>query len=322
LEHVRLGGSGLPVSRLALGTANFGRRCDAAASRRIHDAAADAGITLLDTANAYDGAEEILGEILGRRRPQFILTSKVGGPVGPLPWEQGSSRKHILDAIDTSLRRLRCDYLDLYLLHLWDDSTPLEETLDAMTRVRDSGKVRYIGFSNFDGAQASAAMQISRQSGRAPLTCAQLKYNVLSREIEDDLLPLCQANGTGVTVFNPLAGGLLSGRYQRHSEPPATGRFGSDERGVRYRERYWHDGLFETVDALRPVAAEAGMSMSALAVRWVLENPQIASVIIGPSSAEHVDDAVSALVRDDLDPNLLSRYGALGGEVPEARGSK
>jgi aryl-alcohol dehydrogenase-like predicted oxidoreductase len=309
LEHVRLGGSGLPVSRLALGTANFGRRCDAAASRRILDAAADAGITLLDTANAYDGAEEILGEILGRRRPQFILTSKVGGPVGPLPWEQGSSRKHILHAIDTSLRR-------------WDDSTPLEETLDAMTRVRDSGKVRYIGFSNFDGAQASAAMQISRQSGRAPLTCAQLKYNVLSREIEDDLLPLCQANGTGVTVFNPLAGGLLSGRYQRHSEPPATGRFGSDERGVRYRERYWHDGLFETVDALRPVAAEAGMSMSALAVRWVLENPQIASVIIGPSSAEHVDDAVSALVRDDLDPNLLSRYGALGGEVPEARGSK
>jgi 1-deoxyxylulose-5-phosphate synthase len=319
MRHVRLGRTGLPVSRLCLGTMTFGLQCDEPTSRAILDRAAEAGITFLDTSDVYPQGggpelagrtEEILGRALEGRRHDFVVATKCFGRVGPRPWDQGLSRKHVLDAIDGSLRRLRTDYVDVYQLHHPDAATPMDESLRALDDVVRAGKARYVGCSNYFAYQVARALGRSELLGLVRFECVQPRYNLLFRQVERELFPLCAEDGLGVIPYNPIAGGLLSGKHRRESGPLAGTRFTHPSAGPTYQERYWHERELATVDALRPLAAEAGMSMAQMAVAWVLANPVVTSPIVGATRPEQLDDAVAA-VDKPLDAGLEARLDAL-----------
>jgi aryl-alcohol dehydrogenase (NADP+) len=234
MQHVRFGRTGLQVSRLCLGTMTFGLQCDEKASFAILDAAAGHGITFLDTADAYPlgdklenmgRTEEIVGKWLRGRREQFVVATKCSGKVGPAPWQQGTSRKHVLHAIDESLRRLGTDYVDLYQVHHFDASTPVDETVEAFDAVVRSGKARYVGVSNYHAYRVARALGRAETLGLAKLVSVQPRYNLLFRQLERELLPLCAEEGLAVVPYNPLAGGLLTGKHQRAAPPPAGTRF-------------------------------------------------------------------------------------------------
>lgn len=304
MQLTKFGRTGLSVSRLCLGTATFGKQTDEAESHHILDAAADAGINFLDTADFYPmgaaqvqlgATEEITGRWLKGKRHRFIVGSKAGAPMSPLPWDQGGSRKHLLDAIDASLRRLGTDYVDLYQLH-WDDlATPLDETLEAFDTIVRSGRARYVGISNI------LAYRLARSLGRSDVlrvaryVSVQPRYNLLSREIERELLPLAQEEGLAVIPFNPLAGGLLTGKYS-HDKSPSQGRFSQEvgRFGEIYQERYWHRRQFETVEQLGAIANEHGKPLTTLAIGWVLANPAVTSVILGASRLSQLADTLAA----------------------------
>ena len=318
MEHVRFGRTGLKVSRLCLGTMTFGYQCDAATSFAIMDAAAEAGITFLDTADVYPlGApadvfgrtEELIGEWLGTRREQFIVATKCHFPTGPMPWDSGNSRKNIVRALDASLRRLRTDYVDLYQLHSWDANTPIDETMQALDDVVRSGKVRYVGCSNFLAYQLARSIGRAEVLGTTNFISVQPRYNLLHRESERELFPLCTEEGIAVIPYNPLAGGFLSGKHHPGS-PTDGGRFTLGSAAGRYQERYWNDRMFATIEELRPIAAEAGVSMATLAVQWVLANPVITSPIVGASRPEQLADSVAA-VEATLAPEIKDRLGQL-----------
>lgn len=303
MDHVRLGKTGLQVSRLCLGTMTFGLQCDEPTSIAILDAAAEGGITFLDTADVYPlggdlttvgRTEEIIGRWLQGKRNDFIVATKCFGRTGPQAWQQGNSRKHILDAVDASLRRLQTDYIDLYQLHGPDPQTPIDETLRAMDDLVRAGKVRYIGCSNFLAYQLCRAIGRSETLGLARFDSVQPRYNLLFRQIERELLPLCAEEGIGVIPYNPLAGGLLSGKHRDTTAPAEGTRFTLGNAGSMYQSRYWHEREFETVEQLRPIAAEAGLSMVQMAVAWTLANPAITAPIIGASKAEQLDDSLKA----------------------------
>ena len=305
MEHVRLGRTGLQVSRLCLGTMTFGLQCDEPTSFAILDHAAEGGITFLDTADVYPvgGTPETVGkteEIIGRwfsaspsRRDNFILATKCFGRTGPNRWDQGNSRKHILDAIDGSLRRLQTDYVDLYQLHGPDPTTPIDETLTALDDVVRSGKVRYIGCSNFPAYQLARALGRSEVLHVARFESAQPRYNLLFRQIERDLLPLCKEDGVGVIPYNPIAGGMLSGKHQPGAPTEGT-RFTLGGAGRMYQGRYWNEGAFSMVEQLRPLADEAGMSLVQMAVAWVMAHPAVTAPIIGASRPDQLDDSLRA----------------------------
>jgi len=291
----------------------FGLQCDEATSFAILDAAAEAGITFIDTADVYPfrapfeqmgRSEEIVGRWLRGRRDQFIVTTKCGHATGPEAWNRGGSRKHVLDSIDRSLARLGTDYVDLYLLHRPDPETPIDETLDAFDVVVRSGKARYVGVSNF------AAYQLARALGRSEVkrvtapTSIQIPYNLLSREFERELQPLCEEEGFGVTVFNPIAGGMLSGKHQQAT---LAGRFAV---APGYRDQYWHDRGFTLVEAMRPLASDADMPLAAMAVAWVAANPTVTSVILGATRPEHITANVMGLEKP-LDSTLRARLNDL-----------
>lgn len=315
LSTTKLGQTGLTVSRLVLGTMTFGLQTDEETSIKILDTAAEAGINFLDTADVYPlggglptagRTEEIIGRWLKGKREHFIIATKAVGKVGPAPWDQGSSRKHILDAIDASLRRLGTDYVDLYQLHSDDASTPLDETLEALDTVVRAGKVRYIGVSNF------LAYRLARALGRADVrhltrfVSIQPRYNLLFREIERELLPLAQEEGLAVIPYNPLAGGLLTGKHKLAEGPTSGTRFTLGTAAERYQERYWHDREFNTVEELRTVADLAGLSLTTLALAWVLSNPIITAPIIGASRPEQLIDSLKA-VEVKLHDNLKQK---------------
>ena len=319
MRHVRLGRTGLPVSRLCLGTMTFGLQCDEPASRAILDHAAEGGITFLDTSDVYPlggtpetvgRTEEILGRWLTGRRHQFIVATKCFGATGNRSWDRGLSRKHVLDAIDASLRRLRTDYVDVYQAHHPDWETPIDETLRAFDDVVRAGKARYVGCSNYPAWQTARALGRSDMLGLARFDTVQPRYNLLFRQIERDLLPLCEAEGLAVIPYNPLAGGFLSGKHRRDAGPTAGTRFTLGTAGKRYQERYWREREFETVEALRGLAAEAGLSMVQLALAWVLAHPTITSPIIGASRPEQLDEAIAALGKT-LDAGLKARLDEL-----------
>lgn len=322
LPTTKLGQTGLTVSRLCLGTMTFGLQSDEATARDILDTAAAAGINFLDTADVYPlggglatagRTEEIIGRWLKGKREQFILATKCVGRVGPAPWDQGASRKHILDAIDASLRRLDTDYIDLYQLHSDDASTPLDETLEALDVIVRAGKVRYVGVSNF------LAYRLSRALGRADVrnltrfVSVQPRYNLLFREIERELLPLAQEEGLGVIPYNPLAGGLLTGKHHRADGPTAETRFTLGAAAERYQDRYWHDREFNTVEELRTVADAAGLSLTTLAIAWVLANPIITAPIIGASRPEQLADSLKA-IKVHLDDRLKQKLDDITAE--------
>ncbi len=322
LPNTKLGQTGLTVSRFVLGTMTFGLQTDEETSIKILDTAADAGINFLDTADVYPlggglptagRTEEIIGRWLKGKRENFIVATKAVGKVGAAPWDQGSSRKHILDAIDASLRRLGTDYVDLYQLHSDDASTPLDETLEALDTIVRAGKVRYIGVSNF------LAYRLARALGRADVRhltrfiSIQPRYNLLFREIERELLPLAQEEGLGVIPYNPLAGGLLTGKHKQAEGPTVGTRFTLGAAAERYQERYWHDREFNTVEELRTVADLAGLSLTTLSLAWVLANPIITAPIIGASRPEQLIDSLKA-IEVKLDDNVKQKLDDITAE--------
>ena len=277
----------------------FGRQADERTSHSILDKAYDAGINFIDTADAYPmgggwelagRTEEILRSWLQAKRQAVILATKGGGRVGPHPWDQGGSRKHLLDAIDASLKRLGTDYVDIYYLHQPDPSTPIDETLEALSEIVRSGRARYVGCSNLPAYQVVRALGRSDARGLVRLRCVQHRYNLLYRQPELELLPMCREEGLAVMTYNPLAGGLLTGKHDR-SVRPTSGRF---EIVPFYRDRYWHEREFDAVTAIAPVAGELGVEMATLAVAWVLANDVVTSPLIGASTPGQLDATLAA----------------------------
>lgn len=319
MDHVSLGRTGLQVSRLCLGTMTFGVQCDEPTSLAILDAAAAGGITFLDTADVYPiggtfetngRTEAILGRWLSGRRRDFILATKCFGVMSARRWDRGNSRKHILDAIDGSLRRLQTDYVDIYQLHGPDPETPIDETLRALDDVVRSGRARYVGCSNFLAYQIARALGRSEALGVARFDTVQPRYNLLFREPEREILPLCVEEGVGVIPYNPIAGGLLSGKHDAGSGPTERTRFTLGKAGEIYRGRYWNDGMFETVEQLRATAAEAGIHMITMAVGWVMANPAVTAPIVGASRPDQLAPALAAAERP-LPAELKARLDAL-----------
>jgi aryl-alcohol dehydrogenase-like predicted oxidoreductase len=323
MQFTKFGRTGLSVSRLCLGTGTFGKQADEAESIRIFDKAADAGVNFIDTADIYPGgadlsevgrAEEITGVWLKGKRNRFILGTKAGGPMGSSPWDRGTSRKHLLDAVDASLRRLNTDYVDLYQLHMDDPVTSLDETAEAFDAIVRSGKARYVGVSNF------LAYRLARAIGRQDtlrlvrFVSVQPRYSLLFREIERELLPLAQEENLAVIPFNPLAGGLLTGKYQLDNQPE-KGRFSAEvgQFGATYKARYWHQREFASVGKLREIAGEEGEALPKLAIAWILANPVITSVILGASRTEQLTDTLAA-ADYNLPPALKTKLDDLSAE--------
>lgn len=304
MQFTTFGRTGLTVSRLCLGTGTFGKQTSEIEAFKIFDIAAATGINFIDTADIYPpgvnqselgGAEKITGRWLKGKRDRFILGTKGGGSMGPSSWDKGSSRKHLLDAVDASLRRLNVDYIDLYQLHMDDVATPLDETLDALDTIVRSGKARYIGVSNFLAYRLARAIGRQETLKLARFICVQPRYNLLFREIERELLPLAKEENLAITPYNPLAGGLLTGRHQQ-DQLPDTGRFSSElgQFGAMYQARYWHQREFETVSKLQTIAKEQNTPLTTLSIAWILANPTITSIILGASRAEQLTDSLAA----------------------------
>ncbi len=300
----RMGRTGLKVTEVCLGTMTFGHQCDEPTSFAILDRAADRGVTFLDTADVYPippspetagRTEEIVGKWLQGKRDRFVLATKCRMRVGHGPNDEGLSRKHILNAVEDSLRRLRTDYIDLYQSHSPDPETPLEETMRAFDDLVRQGKVRYVGCSNYPAWQVALSRGICDRLNLARYDCVQPRYNLLYREIEAELLPLCRSEGLGVIVYNPLAGGFLSGKYQSLDKPVPGTRFTLGKAGDLYRDRYWHQAQLEAVEQLRQFFAPRGKSLVRVAVAWVLAQPGITSAIVGGSRPEQLDESLSAV---------------------------
>ena len=300
----RLGRTGLKVSEICLGTMTFGHQCDEKTSFAILDRAAEQGVTFIDTANVYPvppapetagRTEEIVGAWLEGKRDRFVLATKCRMRVGNGPNDQGLSRLHILKAVEDSLRRLRTDFIDLYQTHSVDPETPQEETLRALDDLVRQGKVRYIGCSNYPAWQLALVLGISEKQGWARFDCVQPRYNLLHRDIETELLPLCRDQGVGVIVYNPLAGGFLSGKYRNIEAPVPGTRFTLGKTGELYRERYWHQAQLEAVDQLRTLFEPRGRSLVTVAIAWVLTQPGITSAIVGASRPEQLDQSLAAV---------------------------
>ncbi|MET0542650.1 MAG: aldo/keto reductase [Variovorax sp.] len=307
IPHTRLGRTGLKVSRLALGTMTFGLQTDEATSFRILDRATEGGIDFLDTADVYPlgGTVETTGrteEIIGNwfqskgagERNRYILATKAANKVGPNPWDQGNSRKHLLDAIDLSLKRLKTDHVDLYQLHHDDPQTPLDESLEALDVIVRSGRARYIGVSNFLSYRLARMIGISALHKLVQVVSVQPRYSLLFREIERELLPLAGEEGLGVIPYNPLAGGLLTGKYAPGAKPEDNTRFTLGTAGGMYQDRYWNERSFATVSQLHKLADEAGVPLATLAVAWVMANPLITAPLLGASRPEQLDATLAA----------------------------
>ncbi len=303
MEIRRLGNTGLKVTNVCLGTMAFGRWIDEEASARVLDAALDAGVNFIDTANLYGrgqdtGAmeqrgesEAILGRLLGARRQRIVLATKVRHPMGPGPNDQGLSRRHILDAVDASLQRLQTDYIDLYQCHRFDEETPLEETLQALDILVRQGKVRYIGCSNFAAWQIAKAHGISERLGLARFISVQPQYSLLAREIERELIPFCRSEGVGIMPYSPIARGLLTGKYRKGGAMPEGSRGAA---GEKLLFALMSERNMDRVEAFRELCSQWGLPMAQVATAWVLANPAVTSVIVGASKPEHVRDGVAA----------------------------
>jgi aryl-alcohol dehydrogenase-like predicted oxidoreductase len=303
MDHVRLGRTGLQVSRLCLGTMTFGLQCDETTAGAILDRAAEGGVDFIDSSDAYPLGgdlntrgitEEILGRWLRGKRDRFIVATKCFAPTGPAPFDAGNSRKHIMAAVDASLRRLQTDYIDLYQLHGYDRATPIDETLSALDDLVHQGKVRYTGCSNFLTYQLVRAIGRSETLRLVRFDSVQPRYNLLFRQIEREMLPFCGEEGVGVIPYNPIAGGLLSGKHSR-AEPPAEGtRFTLGTAGGMYQDRYWNEPEFDTVEELRQLADQAGVNLVTLSVAWVLANKAVTAPIIGASNPGQLDSSLAA----------------------------
>lgn len=299
----QLGRTGLKVSEICLGTMTFGHQSDEAAAFAILDRAVESGVTFLDTADAYPvpptvetagRTEEILGKWLRGKRDRFVVATKCRIKVGPGPNDEGLSRVHIHRAVEASLRRLGTDYIDLYQAHAPDLATPLEETLRAFDDLVRQGKVRYLGCSNFSAWQTALALGLSDRLGLERFCSVQPRYNLLFRDIEAELLPLCRDQGLGAIVYNPLAGGFLTGKYKKLDDPSPGGRFAlGGKTGPLYRDRYWKETQLEEVRKLDAYFAGRGKKLTPVAVAWVLGQPGVTCAIVGASRPEQLADSLA-----------------------------
>ncbi|MWC29485.1 aldo/keto reductase [Paenibacillus sp. MMS18-CY102] len=305
-----LGGSGLKVSALGLGTNAFGKRADAAASEAIIHLALDRGINFIDTANIYAGteSERIIGQALRGRRPEAILATKAGLPCGPGTHDRGSSRHHLMRELESSLKRLQTDYVDLYQIHTFDPNTPLEETLRALDDMVRAGKVRYIGASNYAAWELMKALGISERLGLNRFVATQASYSLADRTPETELVPLCLDQGVGIIPYFPLAGGILTGKYTSKSgaAAPAGSRVDTDPSFARFLSEQ-RIAFGEQVAAL---AEEAGCTPAVLSLSWLMQRPAVATVIVGATSAEQLE-ANLASVELRLSESMLQQLDEL-----------
>ena len=292
METIRLPGTDLTVSRLCFGNMTFGNQTDEATGGRIIDYCLDQGINFLDTANVYNKglSEEYLGRILRGRRDRVVLASKCRGAMGPGPDESGLSKRAILKAIDDSLRRLGTDRLDLYYLHQPDYAVPIDETLEAMQEVVAAGKVRYPAISNYAAWQVAQARDIAARRGFRPIHVAQMMYNLMARGLEQEFVPFASEYEVALVIYNPLAGGMLTGKQQRDA-PAAGTRFDGNQ---MYLDRYWHPAFFDAVDQFAAIARQAGRSLVSLSLNWLLHHTNTASIILGSTRLEQLEQNIAA----------------------------
>jgi aryl-alcohol dehydrogenase-like predicted oxidoreductase len=318
MEHRHLGKSGLKVSEIAYGNwITHGSQIEEEAARACVRAALDEGISTFDTADGYAGgrAEEVLGRALkGVRRESLEIFTKVYWRTGDAPNDSGLSRKHITESIDTSLRRLGTDYVDLYQAHRYDYETPLEETLRTFDDLVRAGKVLYIGVSEWRAEQIADALRIAGEMGLDRIVSNQPQYNMLWRVIEPEIVPLCEKQGVGQVVFSPIAQGVLTGKYKPGAEPPAGSRATDELSGKQFISRWMNDEVLTAVSGLPALAAEAGLTTAQLAVAWVLQNQNVSAAIVGATRPEQVRDNVAAAgVR--LDADLMRKIDETLGNV-------
>ncbi len=288
MEYVNLGRTGLKVSRLSFGTANFNRVRDDDACIEVLEAALEAGINFFDTANMYDEgrSEQITGRAFQGRRHDVVIASKVGMRLGEGPNRIGLNRKTIMEEIEGSLKRLQTDHVDVYYAHQLDVTTPIDETMRAFDDLVRQGKVRYLGCSNFPAWRLCKALWTSDASGLARFDCVQPRYNMLERGIERELVPLCIDQGVGMNPYAPLAGGLLSGKYRWGEEPGENTRY----HGVtQYRDWYWTEANFQAIEGLRAVAEDNGHGLAEVALAWMLQKPGMTSPIFSARTVEQLE---------------------------------
>ena len=337
MKYRKLGRTGLKVSTYCLGTMTFGRQIEEPQARLIIDAAIDRGVTFVDTADMYVNGEteRIVGRVLKGRRDKIVLASKVGHLLklgstygeqqvtGPydlarprpfFPWSWGDdtsptdiglSRKHIMQAVEASLKRLDTDYLDVYYAHMPDYDTPIDETLRAMDDLVRQGKVRYLGCSNYRAFQLSKALWTSDKLGLARWDCVQPPYNLLARDAEYELLPLCREEGVGVCPYSPMAAGFLTGKYDKAAGPAEGTRFSLAHLGYKYNQRYWNDLDFAAVAELLAICEAHGRSLPQFALAWVLRDPVVCSIVNGSTSVEQLEENTAAadilLTQEEID---------------------
>jgi aryl-alcohol dehydrogenase (NADP+) len=294
MQYKKVGRTGLKISEITLGTMIFGQQVDEAESTKIIDLAFEKGINSFDTADGYASgrSEEIVGKALKNKRHSVVLASKVSSRQGPGHNDSGLSREHILQAVENSLRRLGTDYLDIYYAHTPDYTTPIEETLRAFDYLVRQGKVRYVACSNYRAGQLVRALAVSEQHNLARFDCIQTVYNLITRDIETELLPTCADEGVGVVVYNPLAGGLLTGKHNGTQAPPTDTRFGQNQ---TYFDRYWSPLNFTAVEHLKKIAEVHNRKAAQFALAWVLGNPMITAAIVGASSAKQLAENLGVL---------------------------
>src|SRR5580698_4626893 len=296
MQKRKLGAGGPDVSIVGLGANNFGGRTDAAMSERVIAKALDCGITLIDTSDNYGnrgGSETILGNALGTRRKDIVLATKFGLPMDDSGSKRGASRRYAMQAVEASLRRLKTDWIDLYQVHFPDSRTPIEETLRALDELVKSGKVRFIGCSNFSAAQLEEALGVSQRNSIASFVTCQDEYNLLERDLEKDRLPIMHQHGLGLLPYFPLASGLLTGKYKQHTPLPAGTRFaGNVPRG---QDAFMNARNWRIVEAQSDFAAKRGHTLLELAMSWLASRPYVPSVIAGATKPEQIEQNIAAV---------------------------
>lgn len=315
MEYCFLGNTGIEVSQLCMGTMTFGREADRTVSKQMFDRCRDAGINFFDCANVYSQghSETILGELISDCRQELVVSSKFGAPMGKGINTAGGSRRHLISSLEASLKRLQTDYIDIYFLHRFDPHTPFEETLRALDDVVSQGKVRYTGVSNFAAWQTAKTLGISALNGWAPFHCIQPMYNLIKRQAEVEILPLAQSENLGVVTYNPLGGGMLSGKYTQDRRP-GSARLVDDD---MYRRRYGEDWMFDAAARFSRFSEEHGYHPVSLAVAWVSHHPAICAPILGARNIDQLEDSLSS-VDIQLNPQLYSDICKLAPTPPSA----
>jgi len=325
MEYRRLGSSGMYVSEIAYGNwITHGSQVEEDAAIKCVHAALDAGITTFDTADVYAGtrAEVVLGKALkGVRRESYELFTKVYFPTGTGKNDRGLSRKHIMESVHASLKRLNTDHIDLYQMHRFDVESPLEESLQAFEDLVRQGKVNYIGFSEWNAEQIKAALQIQKENGWTRFVSSQPQYSMLWRVIEKEVVPLSQQEGIGQIVWSPIAQGILTGKYLPGKKPPAGSRATDKKSGAGFISRWMTDDVLTAVQKLNPIAQEVGLSMSQLALAWALQNQNVSAVIMGATKPQQVKENVKA-AGVKLEPSVMVAIDSVLGGLPERDPSK